>query len=84
VTRYGALDGREERGEGCGEGDSDLRAVRPDDGRDNGSPLLPVPGSERGAKAGPHNSLVDGKRLAGQKPLGAAAMRRGTPSRNHL
>ena len=27
VTRYGALDGREERGEG----DSDLRAARPDD-----------------------------------------------------
>ena len=34
VTRCGALDGRGEPGEG----DSHLRAVRPDDDRDNGSP----------------------------------------------
>jgi hypothetical protein len=34
-----------------GGGDSDLRAARPNDGRDNGSPLLPVRGSEPLAKA---------------------------------
>jgi hypothetical protein len=45
--------------------------------------LLPVPGSGRGAKAGPHNSLVDGKRRAGQQPLGAAPCDQAQPIRNH-
>jgi hypothetical protein len=42
--------------------DSDLRAPRADDGRDNGSPLLPVSGSGRGAKADSHASLINGDR----------------------
>jgi hypothetical protein len=66
VTRYGALDGREERGEG----DSDLRAARPDDGRDNGSPR-PVPGSERGREGRPAQLWGRRKWRAGQPPVGA-------------
>jgi hypothetical protein len=59
-----------------GEGDSDLRAARPDDGRDNGSPR-PVPGSERGREGRPAQLWGRRKGRVGQPPVGAAAMRRG-------
>jgi hypothetical protein len=74
VTRHEALDGRGEPPYG----DSDLRTARPDNGGDNGSPLLPVPGFRAPGEGRPHNSPADGKRRAGRQPPGAAMRRDAT------